>query len=128
VRAFLSALQAKDRDRLAEATALRSQSEQEGTSERNRELLGKILDQSISDSELDDLAKKFEGYQYAFDNAVKSTGRQTVAIRKPTDDGGYYSRTVTVRKEKKGWGVMDISEPTLFKGMGGRRTTGGRSR
>jgi hypothetical protein len=124
VRAFLSALRAKDRDRLAEATALRSSTE--ATSEKKKELFGKIVDQSISDSELDEIAKQLDGFQFAGENAVKSTGRQGVIITKPSDDGGYLSRTVTVRKERKGWGVMDISQPTLFKGMTGRRPAGGR--
>ena len=47
---------------------------------------------------------------------------------KPNDKGGIVRRTFTVRKEKKGWGVMDISGPTEFKGMGnmGQRKRAGR--
>jgi hypothetical protein len=140
VRAFLSALQAKDRDRLAEATALRSQREAPleitvgGPSERpktsataaqkdtgnskNQEMFAKIVDSSISDSELDEVAKKLEGYQIAGENAVKSTGRLGIFIDKLADNGSVLRRTVTVRREKKGWGVMDISPPTEFKPAG----------
>jgi hypothetical protein len=126
-RAFLQALRAKDRSRLAEATALRSQKEASTT--RMQELFAKVVDESISDSELDDLASKLDGYQVAGENAAKSTGSLGIIIHKPTDDGGYLSRVLTVRKEKKGWGVMDISRETVFKGMSGqrRRTTGGRN-
>jgi len=118
-RAFLNAVQAKDRTRLAEATALRSQ--EEASTQRVKDLFRTIVDESISDSELDDLAKKLEGYKVAGENAAKSTGRLGIIIHKPTDDGGYLSRVMTVRKEKKGWGVMDISKDTEFKGMSGQR-------
>ena len=119
VRAFFNALKAKDRDRLAEATALRSQTEAATT--KNQELFAKIVDMSISDAELDDLAKKLDGFHVAGENAVKSTGRQGVYIDKSNDKGDTSRVTVTVRKEKKGWGVMDISSATEFKGMRGQQ-------
>jgi hypothetical protein len=112
VRAFLQALQAKDRDRLAEATALRSQEE---AAPKNRDIFARIVDMSISDSELDELAKRFEGYQIAGENAAKSTGRLGIFIDKPTEEGGILRRTLIVRKEKKGWGVLDVSPPTEFR-------------
>jgi hypothetical protein len=118
VRAFLNALHAKDRDKLAEATALRSQTE--ATSTKNKELFAKIVDMSISDSEIDDLAKKFEGFRVAGENAVKTTGKLGVYIDRQTEHGDTQRVTLTVRKEKKGWGVMDVSSPTLFKAMTGR--------
>jgi len=117
VRAFLNALQAKDRDRLAEATALRSQTE--ASTEKMKELFGKIVDMSISDAEIDDLAKKLQGFYVAGENAVKSTGRQGIYIDKLTAEGSVLRVTMTVRKEKKGWGVMDMSsKPIEFKPMG----------
>jgi len=116
VRAFLNALRAKDRDRLAEATAVRSPTE--ASTVKTRDLFAKIVDMSISDAEIDDLAKKLEGVHVAGENAVKSTGRLGIYVDKPTEDGGSLRVTLTVRKEKKGWGVMDISRPTEFKGMG----------
>jgi hypothetical protein len=152
VMAFLSAAQAKDRDRLAEATASRSQKEAlieigDGSKDRprasataaaaskdtgnskNQEMFAKIVDSSISDSELDDVAKKLEGYQIAGENAVKSTGRLGIYIDKLAENGSVVRRTVTVRREKKGWGVMDISPPTEFKPAGAitrRRPSRGR--
>ncbi len=128
VRAFLNALQAKDRDRLAEATALRSQTE--ASTEKMKELFGKIVDMSISDAKIDDLAKKLQGFQVAGENAVKSTGRLGIYLDKPTDEGSVLRFTLTVRKEKKGWGVMDMSsKPIEFKPMGNmnpRRKASGR--
>lgn len=115
VEAFLYALSKKDRDRLQEATALRSTTVEEGG--KFRELFSRILDLSISESELDDLASKLEGYRNAGENQVKSTGRLGVTIRKQLKDGGWLQRTVTVRKEKKGWGVLDISGATEFDSM-----------
>ncbi len=128
VRAFLNALKDKDRDRLAEATALRSQTE--ASTEKKKELFGKLVDMSISDSELDDMAKTLDGYKVAGENAAKSTKSLGVIIRKTQENGDFLSRTVTVRKEKKGWGVLDMSEAHLFKSMRmqpvRRNTTGGR--
>jgi len=117
VRAFLNALQAKDRDRLAEATALRAQTE--ASTDKTKELFGKIVDMSISDAEIDDLAKKLQGFRLSGENAPKSTGRLGIYIDKPTQEGSVLRVTLTVRKEKKGWGVMDMSSnPIEFRPMG----------
>ena len=124
VRAFLNALKARDRDKLNEATAMRST--REAVSEKNRDLFTKIVDLSISDAELDEIAKKLDGFQVAGENAVKSTGTQGVYIDKPSEDGGILRRTVTTRKEKKGWGVMDVTGPTEFKNPSGYSKKKGR--
>jgi len=112
VKAFLYALKHKDRDRLAEATALRANSDEGG---KYRELFSRIIDSSISDADLDELASKLDGFvDSGMENQVKSTGRLGITIRKPMKDGGWLQRTVTVRREKKGWGVLDITPPTEF--------------
>ena len=118
VRTFLNALKAKDADRLSEATAQRAARESSG---KNQEIFTKILEVSLSDTELDDLAKKLEGYQIAGENPPKSTGRVDVVIQKSGENGSYYRRRVTARREKKGWGVLDISPEQRFPAMGGRR-------
>jgi hypothetical protein len=120
VRTFLSALKAKDADRLSEATAQRAATD---SSAKNRETFTKILEVSLSDSELDGLAKSLDGYQIAGENPPKSTGKIDVVIQKSGDNGGYSRRRVTARREKKGWGVLDISPEQRFPGMGGRRVT-----
>jgi hypothetical protein len=113
VRAFLNALKAKDLDRLSEATALRAQVE---ATAKNQGLFKKIFGLELSDSELDELAKKLEGYQIAGENPAQSTSRVDVVLQKrdPNSNGGYFRRKVTVRHEKKGWGVLDIAGPTKF--------------
>jgi len=119
VRSFLFALSIRDKDRLREATAVRSQTE--ASSEKTKDLFRKIVsrDENISDAELDDIAKKLQGYVVAGENVVRSTGRLGIVILRPTFGGGYLTRTVTVRKEKKGWGVIDISSPIEFTPTGG---------
>jgi hypothetical protein len=116
VRAFMSALKAKDLDRLNEATALRAQVE---ASTKNQALFKKIFDLSLSDSDLDELAKKLEGYQIAFENPAQSTARIDVILQKQdqNSNGGYFRRKVTVRHEKKGWGVLDIAGAQEFKAL-----------
>ncbi len=116
VQAFLNALKAKDRDRLAEATALRSQTE--ASSEKSKELFAKIVDSSISDAELDELAKRFDGYKIGGENAVHSTGRLGIYVDKRSEEGSTLRVTLMVRKEKKGWGVVDIGHSYEFKPMG----------
>jgi hypothetical protein len=118
VRTFLNALKAKDADRLSEATAQRAANEATG---KNQETFSKILQVSLSDTELDDLAKKFDGYSIAGENPQKSTGRIDVVIQKSGENGSYYRRKITARREKKGWGVLDIGPEQRFAGMGGVR-------
>jgi len=114
VTAFLNALKAKDLDSLNEAMAQHAPTE---AADRNRELFKKIFDLNLPDSELDDLAKKLEGYQIVTVNPPKSTGRLDVVIQKRAENGAVVGRRVTVRHEKKGWGVVDISGPQEFKAM-----------
>jgi hypothetical protein len=120
VRAFLKALKAKDRDALAEATAQRAAADSPlETTSTHKELFGRILDGSISEAELDDLATKLEDYKVAGEDAPKSTGRLKVYADKTEKSGTRHRRVFTVRREKKGWGVMDISTPMEFKAMRG---------
>jgi hypothetical protein len=116
VRSFLNALKAKDLDRLNESTALRAS--REAGSTKNQELFQKIIDLNLSDSELDDIAKKLDGFTVAGENPPKSTGRVDVVIQKAGDRNGFIRRKVTVRHEKKGWGVLDIGGPQVFKTPG----------
>ena len=89
VNAFLSALQAKDADRLSEACALRAPLE---PPEKNKTLFKKISELSLSDSEIDDLSKRFEGYKIAGENPAKSTARVEVVLQKSSEDGSYHRR------------------------------------
>jgi hypothetical protein len=118
VRTFLNALKAKDADRLSEATARRAAVDSTG---KNQELFSKILEVTLPDSELDDLAKKLAGYQISGENPQKSTGRADVVVSKRNDDGSSSSRRITARREKKGWGVLDIGPEQIFKTLGVQR-------
>jgi hypothetical protein len=122
VTAFLNALQARDLDRLNDATALRAPTE---SSKKYSEMFKRITDGTLSESELNSLATQLEGYRIMSENPTKSTGRVEVVLMKTQRNnnpnsgvmggGAYYHLKVTVRKEKKGWGVCDIGAPTEFK-------------
>jgi hypothetical protein len=120
VRTFLNALKAKDADRLSEATARRAPVESSG---KNQDLFTKIVDVTLPDSELDDLAKKLDRYQISGENPQKSTGKADVVVSRRNDDGSSSSRRITARREKKGWGVLDIGPEQIFRTLGARRKT-----
>jgi hypothetical protein len=128
---FLNALKAKDLDRLAEATALHAPIEAKG---KNQKLFAAILDQSLSEDDLQELAKSLDGYQIVGQNTPKSTGQLGIIVMKP-EGTSQMIRTVTTRHEKKGWKVQDISgkreleKPIMnvrMPGMGGRMGGGRR--
>jgi hypothetical protein len=113
VKAFLEALKDKDVDRLSEATALRSPYE---SSSKHRELFQRIVDGSISEAQLNDLAENLDEYKISGEAAVTSTGRLGILVSKKTKTGKM-QRKITVRKEKAGWKVLDISSIIEFKGF-----------
>jgi hypothetical protein len=113
VKAFLAALKDKDVDRLSEATALRSPYE---SSAKHRELFQRIVDGSISEAQLNDLAENLEEYTISGEAPVTSTGRLGILVSKKTKTGKM-QRKITVRKEKAGWKVLDISSIIEFKGF-----------
>jgi hypothetical protein len=127
VTAFLNALKAKDLDRLSEAIAIRAPIE---ATAKNRDIFQRIYDGNLSESELDELARKMEGYQIAGENPAKSSGRVQVLLRKANaNNAGWSTRLVVVRHEKKGWGVCDVLGEAVYKSprmtLPGRRNAGG---
>jgi hypothetical protein len=100
------------------------------SSAKNQPLFEKILAVNLSDSDLDDLAKKLEGYNVAMENPPKSTGRVEVVLQKAgaANTGNYFRRTVVTRKEKKGWGVLDVGGAAEFKNLPIPTTRPGRRR
>ena len=125
VQAFLAALKAKDKDRLSQATARRAPTEAD---EKHRKIFAAIIDQSISDDELDEMSKALEGFQVAQVLQAKSTGQIKVIIRKMSGRD-MLQRTLVTRKEKEGWKVMDVESmydfkpglPPMMRGRGRRR-------
>jgi uncharacterized protein (DUF1800 family) len=125
VTAFLNALKAKDKDRLAEATAKRAPTEAE---EKHRKIFTEIMDGSISDDDLDEMSKALSGFTVVQVLDAKSTGRIGVVVSK-RDGKDTLQRTIMTRKEKEGWKVLDIANmydfkpglPPLMRGRSGRR-------
>ncbi|MBX6315788.1 MAG: hypothetical protein IRY99_23170, partial [Isosphaeraceae bacterium] len=119
-RAFLNALKAKDLERLAEATALRSTYESSGS---HRELFKAILDTTLSEEDLDELAKAFEGFEIYRLAQAQSTGQQGVILAK-NEGRDHFERTLYIRREKAGWKVLDFSKVREFRPTLGRPSTG----
>lgn len=126
VMAFLRALAAKDKDQLAQATAKRAPTE---AVEKHRKIFAAIVEQSISDDELDEMSTALKGFQVAQILEPKSTGRWGIVIAKQ-DGRSFLRRTITTRKEKEGWKVVDIDDlyevkaglpPVFMRGRGVRR-------
>jgi len=126
-KAFLDAIKAKDLKKIAEATALRAPLE---ASTRNQKIFLAILEEDLAEEDLDELAKKLEGFQITSYNVPKSSGIFKVTITKP-EGTSIMRRTITMRREKAGWKVLDISGegelekpivvPRMRGRMGGRR-------
>jgi hypothetical protein len=105
--AFLNALRAKDPVRLREATARRAEEFNKG--KRYEKLFKSILDESISQDEIEELAKVFEGFQIAGANQAKTTSTLGIILQKSNPKTGrLVYRTLTVRREKEGWKVLDL--------------------
>jgi hypothetical protein len=113
VQAFLAALKAKNKDRLAQATADRAPTEAE---EKHRKIFAAIKEQSISDDELDEMAKALDGYQVMSVLPAKSTRRIGVVVSK-MDGRDLLQRTIMTRQERDGWKVLDIEIQYEFKAM-----------
>jgi hypothetical protein len=107
VTSFINAVRSKDRDQIAEATALRAP--QEATKDSMKKLFTMILDGSVDDETIADLSKAFEGFQIVDHNEPRSSGKYGIILGKSNGKGGQFRRTVTLRKEAKGWKVCDIT-------------------
>ena len=111
VMAFLAALKAKDKERLAQCTALHARTE---AAEKHRKIFAAILDSDISDDELDEMSKTLDGYQVSGFLEARSTGAMGILISK-MDGRDRLQRTVMTRKEKEGWKVLDVDKAMEFK-------------
>jgi len=109
--AFLAALRAKNPDMLAQATALRAPTE---ASPKYQKVFTAILEQSLAPEDLDELAKKLEGYAIIGHNTPKSTGKFDVIVGRMQGTSQFH-RTITLRKEKAGWKVVDLSGAREFE-------------
>jgi hypothetical protein len=100
---FLEAVKAKDLNKIAQATALRA-----ATESKNQKLFRLILAQELAQEDLDELSSKLSGFEIAGSNAPKNAGTLGILLSK-TDGKVILRRTLTMRHEKAGWKVQDIS-------------------
>ena len=103
VNAFLNAAKAKDRAKIAQATARRAPTEAVA---KNREFFAVLLNESVGDDQLDQLATAFDGYTVSGLQRAINTGQMGVNLSK-SSGGDALTRTVQVRREKDGWKVLD---------------------
>jgi hypothetical protein len=114
VVSFFNALKAKNIDGLAEAVALHAPGD---AAPANQKLFRSLLDTSIADEDLSNLATDLDGYEIVDIVPSRiSTGSVGVLLRKfvPSQSGMQGSgtvvaRTITMRREQAGWKVLDIS-------------------
>ena len=112
VQAFLDALDARDLGRLTDATALHAQVEAD---KRSQDMFKRIIDGSYSKDEIDQLAARLDGYKISSLNQARSSGRQQVVVSKQGKNRNLFRIVITARKERKGWGVCDISGASELK-------------
>jgi hypothetical protein len=106
-RAFMAAARRKDLTALAEATAIRAPLEAQTAS--RRQLWQAIKDENLPAEDLDTLARAFDGMEVLMLNNARSTMARSVSVGKQ-EDNKLIRRTITVRKEKDGWKVMEVSD------------------
>jgi hypothetical protein len=111
VASFLAALKSKNKDRLAQTTAKRAPTE---AAEKHRKIFSEIVDQSISDEDLDEMAKAMEGFQVVQVLQAKSTRKIDVVVAKMSGKDRL-QRTIVTRQEVEGWKVLDIEAMYDFK-------------
>ena len=113
VQAFLAALKAKDKERLSQTVALHAKAE---AVEKHKKIFQAIEEKNISDDELDEMSKALEGYQVMSQLPAYSTGKIGILVSK-VQGRDRFQRTITARKEKEGWKVLDIDSAVDFKSI-----------
>ncbi len=113
---FMNAVKSKNKDRIADATALHAQ--KEAHSAALQKLFTQVLDLSVADEQIDELAKALNGYAIQGLDMATSSGRQKVVLGKSNGSNGQFRRTLTMRHEAKGWKVVDMSGQSEIQGFG----------
>ena len=112
VTAFLNALEDRDLDRLAEAIAKHALVD---ARESNRKMFNQIADGTLPQDDLDDIAKRLEGYRIVGSDPPRSTGQSVILLQKE-EGGDLLGRKITTRKEKAGWKVQDVGAQIDYYG------------
>lgn len=105
---FLAAVRSKDVERIADAVALRSVSPEEGSA-RYKKTFQAILDRSVEPQVMDEIYEAFKEMKVVGSNNIKSSGSRGIIVGHQSDKQEYITRTLTMRREKAGWKVLDIS-------------------
>jgi hypothetical protein len=111
VTTFLTALKTGDRHRLAEIISIYVSVPTAAAGETRRKLLAAIREETVSDAKIKGLASAFEGYEIVGQQNVKASALIGVYVRKRVANGPSLLRTINARHEKKGWKILDFSEP-----------------
>jgi hypothetical protein len=99
-------VQNKNTAELAQAVALRA--EFEAATEARKAKFKAIREENLPAEELDELAAAFDGMQITGENVARSEGRRGIIVGR-VKENRLYTRTLTMRKEKDGWKVSDVS-------------------
>jgi hypothetical protein len=125
-QSWLNALKSGDLEAVKTATALRGQTE--ASTKAHKDLFASFVsDDGPQQEDVADLAKGFEGFKVVGKNTAKSTGQIGVILEK-TEGRNTLRRTLTMRKEKDGWKVMDFGGTGTIKAFGIGRPPGQRKR
>jgi hypothetical protein len=118
VEAFLDAIEARDIQRLQEATALRAP--QHAETAARRKAFQAIREMSLTPEEFDMIAENMDGFKIARMSRPTEAGVLSFILQKEGEFGSTLLRTIDVRKERSGWKVLDVSGVSENKRLGGR--------
>jgi hypothetical protein len=123
---FLAAVTSKNVERIADALALRSVSDTEGSA-KYKATFQAILDRSIDPEAIEQIAANFKDMKIVGTNSVKSSGSRGIIIGRTNEKQEFLTRTLTMRREKAGWKVLDLSGIRVQKsaGFNNRNQNGG---
>ncbi len=126
VQAFLAALKSKNKDRLAETVAKRAPTEAD---EKHRKIFSEIIDGSISDDDLDEMAKATGEASRSKCSGMPRARRRIGVVVSKMSGKDQLRRTLMTRQEVEGWKVVDIESMYDFKpGLPPMFMRGGRGR
>jgi hypothetical protein len=103
----LSAAKNKDTKILAEATALRA--ETEANKESTRQMLKALREENAPPEDIDALARAFDKMEFQFTNPARSTLTRAISVAR-REENRLIKRIIYVRKERDGWKVVDIGD------------------
>jgi hypothetical protein len=121
---FLAAAQAKDVQLLSDSVALRAPQEADP---KTRPIFQKLVEgpQSVDQATIDLIHDALQDMRIVGTNTVRSTARLRVIVGRQEENGDQVTRTITMRREKAGWKVADVSGPRIIDMPAQMRNRGG---